>query len=123
MDTINIIEAALGVVFSGGVGAVIAIVTLKAKIKKANSEAIEEVLKAKTSLMEFTEVMDVRMAKYVNDLQISRDNIFKMQTRHIKELEAERAKAELALEELEILRDEWEKHKLKCPLFQNRNTN
>lgn len=118
-NTLTMINLIVAVISAVG-GAVLAIATMRSKIKKEQSEAIEKVIQAKTSLMEFTAIMDNRMAGYVEQLQMTRQKMLEMEERHVQELRNERNKTEEALAEIVRLQAEWEQHKKDCPIFSNK---
>lgn len=116
--TLNLISLLIAIV-SAFVGAAVAVATLRSKIKKEQSEAVARILETKVSLMEFTEKMDVRMASYVEQLQMTRQKMLEMEERHIDEIRTHRSRAEEALREFQRLQEEWERHKTECPIFIN----
>lgn len=114
--TLNIASLIIAIT-SAMIGALVTIVTVRSKIRKEHSEAVAKVIEAKTSLMEFTEKMDTRMAGYVEQLQMTRQKMLEMEERHMDELRSERKKTEDAISEIMRLRIEWERHKAECPVF------
>lgn len=116
MHKLDVIELIIAIV-SSIVGAAIGIATFRAKVRRENSEAIAKMIEAKTSLMEFTEKMDVRMASYVEQLQMTRQKMLEMEERHVEEIRSHRSNAEEAILEFQRLAAEWEQHKKECPIF------
>lgn len=119
MHTLELMIAIVSAMTGAGIG----IATFRSKIRKENSEAVAKMIEAKTSLMEFTEKMDIRMASYVEQLQMTRQRMLEMEERHIEEIRSHRSRAEEALAEFQRLKEEWEEHKKECPIFIRENNN